>query len=240
MPLSAPHPDSFPSVPPIDIDDPATVAAHDWAAFNAVSAMHNHWDRPGWSERTRAVYWLLTISDSAFIAHARRCQSFIRHLQFDEIAPEGFHLTLGRVGVIDTVNDGGQIEKVAATVQAKAPPSFALTAVPLTGSRGALRYSVAPWTPILELHQLLVAASDTCGLPPMAPTARLRPHIGIGYANRTLPAALARTAVLPLRALPPATLTIDRAALVEMWREPGAYKWRILHSVQLQTSGAGI
>ncbi|MET8768475.1 2'-5' RNA ligase family protein [Streptomyces sp. NPDC004658] len=240
MALSAPHPDAFPSVPPIDIDNPATVAAHDWAAFNAVSAMKNHWHRPGWSETTRAVYWLLTISDSAFIAHARRCQSFVRHLQFDEIAPDGFHLTLGRVGVVDMLNDEGQMEGLVATVQAKAPPAFVLTAVPLTGSRGALRYSVAPWTPILELHQVLVTASEACGLPSMAPTARLRPHIGIGYANRPLPAAVARNAVLPLRSLPPATLTIDRADLVEMWREPGAYKWRIIHSVQLQTIVAGI
>ena len=233
-PQLAPHPDAFPSALPLQVDDPVVVAAHDWDAFAAVDEMHNHWNRPGWSTGTRAVYWLLTISDSAFIAHARRCQSLVRHLRFDEIAPDGFHLTLGRVGIADTLSER-QIRNLVATVRAKAPPAFALTAIPLTGSRGAFRYSVAPWTPIVELHHVLVSSSEACGLPAMTPTARLRPHVGIGYANRTLSAVIARNAVLPLRSQPSVALRVETADLVEMRRESGAYKWRLLHRVRLGT-----
>ncbi len=46
-----------PSLPtPADLSDPAVIAAHDQAAFDAVETMVDHWDRPGWTAQTRAYY----------------------------------------------------------------------------------------------------------------------------------------------------------------------------------------
>ncbi|MEU4054009.1 hypothetical protein AB0F09_33115 [Streptomyces olivaceus] len=47
-------PAAFPARPPADLSDPAVIAAHDQAAFDAVETMVDHWDRPGWTAQTRA------------------------------------------------------------------------------------------------------------------------------------------------------------------------------------------
>ncbi|MFC8147968.1 2'-5' RNA ligase family protein, partial [Streptomyces paradoxus] len=68
--MSWPHvqlsadPAAFPAHPPADLSDPAVIAAHDQAAFDAVETMVDHWDRPGWTAQTRAYYWMLTFPDS--------------------------------------------------------------------------------------------------------------------------------------------------------------------------------
>ncbi|WP_226962453.1 hypothetical protein [Streptomyces sp. C8S0] len=98
------NPDVFPADPPRDPDDAAVIAEHDWAAFSQVTVMTNHWDRPGWTDETRAYYWLLTITDEAFVAHAQQCQRAVRDLGFDEIDQRRFHLTLGRIGLVEEVS----------------------------------------------------------------------------------------------------------------------------------------
>ncbi|MBK3564144.1 2'-5' RNA ligase family protein [Streptomyces sp. MBT62] len=110
---------------------------------------------------------------------------------------------------------------------------------PLTGSHGALRYSVAPWTPIVDLHQRLVAASVASGLPAMKPSSRLRPHIGIGYCNRPTPTGPMRAAVESLRLLASLQLRVDRVQLAELRREAAAYTWRVIHAIHLPTTGVG-
>lgn len=232
------HPDAFPASPPSDLDDPDVIAAHDWSAFEGVSEMRDHWQRAGWSPGTRAYYWLLSITDRAFTDQAAHCQDAVRGLgALDLISPSDFHATLGRIGLVDAVRED-QLDRLVQVVRADPPQAFPLTAMPLTGSRGALRYSVAPWTPVVDLHGRLVAASDAVGLPTMKPSSRLRPHIGIGYVNRLLPAGPVRDAVEPLRALPAVHLLIDRIDLVELRREPAAYKWRVIHTIQLPISAS--
>ncbi|MGW0651774.1 2'-5' RNA ligase family protein [Streptomyces umbrinus] len=237
-PLITSHPDAFPSAPPPDLDDPRVVAAHDWRAFDSLTEMQDHWQRPGWTSKTRAFYWLLTIPDeSDFAAQARQCQEAVRHFQaFDLIDSDSFHLTLGRIADVDTVNER-LLFSLAETVQASAPAAFTLSALPLTGSRGALRYSVAPWTPVIRLHELLVAASASCGLPPMKSSSRLRPHIGIGYCDRTLPTGPVHDVLRILRALSPTALEIDHVDLVEMRREGASYRWRVVQTVHLSHEG---
>ncbi|MEV7887499.1 2'-5' RNA ligase family protein [Streptomyces sp. NPDC002817] len=232
------HPDAFPASPPFDLDDADVIAAHDWAAFEDVSEMRDHWQRPGWSPGTRAYYWLLSITDPAFTDQAALCQEAVNGLgAFDLIGPGDFHATLGRVGLVDDIHDD-QLDRLVRLVRDDPPHAFPLAAMPLTGSRGALRYSVAPWTPVVDLHRRLVAASAAVGLPAMKPSSRLRPHIGIGYCHQLLPAGPVRDAVGPLRALPAIRLLVDRVDLVELRREPAAYKWRVIHTVQLPISGA--
>ncbi|MEU3936625.1 2'-5' RNA ligase family protein [Streptomyces sp. NPDC029044] len=157
--------------------------------------------------------------------------SSVRSDRQRELPPE-----LGRISDVDTVNDS-LLFRLAEAVQASAPAAFTLSALPLTGSRGALRYSVAPWTPVIGLPQLLVAASASCGLPPMKSSSRLRPHIGIGYCGRPLPVGPVHDAVRSLRSLPPTAVLIDHVDLVEMRRESASYRWRVVQSVYLPHDG---
>lgn len=238
-PLLTTHPDAFPVSPPPDLDDPRVIAEHDWAAFGAVTEMRDHWQRPGWSANTRAYYWLLEVTDPGFLDQAAHCQNVVRDLgAFDLIGSDGYHATLGRIAPADTV-DQGRLDQLARNVQADAPPAFSLTAIPLSGSRGALRYSVAPWTPVVDLHQRLVAASAASGLPTMKPSSRLRPHIGIGYCNRPTTTAPVRAAVEPLRLLTLVQLLVDRVELAELRREDAAYTWQVVHTIHLPATGVG-
>ncbi|WP_225887534.1 2'-5' RNA ligase family protein [Streptomyces canus] len=231
-----PHPASFPADPPPDPDSAWAVAAHDWHAFDEVTSMVNHWDRPSWRPGMRAVYWLLTFSTPLLVDHVRQCQEAIRHLCFDAIGMRSLHLTLGRIGVADAL-PRSQLTNLAAEVRRhRLPPGFPLSAIPMTASRGAVRYSVAPWTPVITLHSRLARASSTIGLPPMDSSGYLRPHLGIAYCNRPLPASEVRAAVETLRLLPPVPLLVDRVQMVEMWRVEGAYHWQVLEEILLPTA----
>lgn len=225
---------AFPSAPPPDLDDPQAVAAHDWAAFDQVEEMSNHWDRRGWTPSTRAYYWMLTFpADSPLAEHAKHCQDKIRHLNFDSIdAGGGLHLTLGRVGTIEDVS-ARQLDKLLAAAAAMRTGRFQLQAVPMTASRGAVRYSVAPWTPVLDLHAKLSVVGTQCRLPFRKPTAVLRPHIGIAYCNRRADASMVRESIRPLRDLNSASVPVDHLHLVEMRRDDRAYRWRVIDRVDL-------
>lgn len=228
------HPEAFPPTPPHALDDAEAITACDWAAFDSLSELNDHWRRPGWTPATRAAYWLISFRDPAFVAQARRCQDALLGLDaFDLIPPDGFHLTLGRIALQrDTTTE--QLNEVAARVEAALPRAFDLTALPLTGSRGAIRYSVAPWTPLIDLHQRLTTASAESGLPALKSTSRLRPHIGIGYCRRTIAADCVRTVVSPLRSLPPLRMPVKQIDLVIMRREAAAYRWSVHRSIRLR------
>lgn len=224
---------AFPSAPPPDLDDPKAVAAHDWAAFDQVEEMSNHWDRRGWTPSTRAYYWMLTFpAESQLAEHAQHCQDKIRNLNFDFIGADGLHLTLGRIGTVEDVSPE-HLDSLLAAVTAKPTDRFRLQAVPMTASRGAVRYSIAPWTPVLDLHAKLSSAGAECQLPFRKPTAVLRPHIGIAYCNRRTEARVVRDAIRPLREMDSINVPVDHLQLVEMRREDRAYRWRVIDRVNL-------
>ncbi|MFC7306839.1 2'-5' RNA ligase family protein [Streptomyces monticola] len=226
-------PSAFPSALPPSTTDPKVIAEHDWAAFGELEKMTNHWDRPGWTPSTRAYYWMLTFPDAAALADlAQDCQTKLKHLRFDDIAPEGLHLTLGRIGLVDQI-PATHPELLAAAVHDSAPSAFALDAIPLTASRGALRFSVAPWDPVVALHETLSHITAKAGSSLRRPTSALRPHIGISYCNRPIAASTVRESLRPLRSLPSAEVPVEHIRIVELRREDRAYRWRTLHSVRL-------
>ncbi|MFB7084820.1 2'-5' RNA ligase family protein [Streptomyces sp. NPDC056296] len=182
IPLSA-DPATFPARPPTDLTDPAVIAAHDQAAFDAVESMVDHWDRPGWTARTRA--------------------------------------------------SPGRLDDVISAATPRLPAAFRLRAVPLAGSRGAVRLSVAPWIPVPALHAALGEAMTPPGLPPRKPTALFRPHLSLAYNNRSRPAAPVFEAVTALRDLPPVDLPVQEVRLVELRREGRCYRWDVVKSLSL-------
>ncbi|MEZ7004903.1 2'-5' RNA ligase family protein [Streptomyces sp. AD55] len=232
IPLSA-DPAAFPARPPADLSDPATIAAHDQAAFDAVETMVDHWDRPGWTAQTRAYYWMLTFPGSpALIDLARHCQQELAPLVLDPVPDDGLHITLTRVGSAATL-PLSRLDDVISAATPLLPAAFRLRAVPLAGSRGAVRLTVTPWAPVLTLHEVLSESMTPLGLPPRKPTALFRPHLSLAYNNRSRPAAPIIEAVTTLRDLPPVDLHVQEVQLVELRREERAYRWDVIKSVPL-------
>ncbi|WP_162824141.1 2'-5' RNA ligase family protein [Peterkaempfera bronchialis] len=233
MPDLAYHPAAFPSNPPSDCDAPAAILTADRNAFDQLARTKVHWNRPGWSDETRIVYWLLTFDeDPALAKSAADIQSALAPLDYDLIDAVDLHLTLTRAGSRDQLTDS-EIDTLASVAVGRLGPAFELTAHPLAGSAGAVRYSVTPWTPVVALHATLSALHHELGLPGGKSTERFRPHLGVAYSRGERAAQPVIDTVASLRALPPVDLTIAHVDLVELRREPGRYAWDLLHRVPL-------
>ncbi|PVE04520.1 2'-5' RNA ligase family protein [Streptomyces scopuliridis] len=223
---------AFPSDPPRDLADPHAIAAHDWAAFQAVSHMSNHWDRPGWSGG-RAYYWMLTFpNERALINDARACQDAVTNPALDLVPADGLHITLNKVA--DSAAMGERdLARVVQVAQDTAPQAFDLQVGPLAGSRGALRYSVAPWNPLISLHAILARAGTLAGAAGGRSTESFRPHLGIAYSNTTRPADSVISQVAELRGRPTLPVHVSHADLVELRRENATYRWDVISAITL-------
>ncbi|KPI15670.1 hypothetical protein OK074_2115 [Actinobacteria bacterium OK074] len=234
MPLPNTDPAAFPVEPPADPDDLECIAAHDWAAFDSLSEMTNHWSRPSWPDGARAYYWMLTFPNaSALTDLALRCQETLAPLRLDPVpAEDGLHITLARVGGRTSVTRA-QLAALARTAAPLLPSAFGLRAVPLAGSRGAVRFSVGPWGPLVRLHAALLSANQAEGIAPAKPTAYFRPHLSIAYSNRRHDARPVVDAVAPLRALPAVDVDVAEVQLVELRREGTTYRWEVRETLPL-------
>ncbi|MFE2583909.1 2'-5' RNA ligase family protein [Streptomyces sp. NPDC059378] len=233
MPLLSAEPAAFPAEPPADTHDPAVTAAHDWAAFSALDEMTDHWARPGWADGSRAYYWMLTFPDDQRLATlVRHCQQDLEPLGLDPVPTDGLHITLARVGKPDTVTSD-QLNSLARDAEALLTSAFSVRAMPLAGSRGAVRLSLGPWEPLLRLHHALAEAGAGVGLAPKKPTSAFRPHLSLAYNNRRRPAGPVVEAVSGLRTLPAVELAVSSAQLVELRREGRTYCWDVRKNVPL-------
>lgn len=229
-------PGAFPRRPPPDLDSAELLVGHDWQAFSAVERMTDHWARPGWHEGVRVYYWMLTFPDAeGLISRARQCQEALAHLGMDCVPEEGLHVTLTRIGSPAMVSDD-QVRRLADLAEQTVPPAFEIAAYPMAGSRGAVRFTLAPWSPLIRLHAALSEAGRRVHLSEGKPTAAFRPHLGVQYSNRRCPAAPVIESVARLRGLEPVPLTIRSVELVELWRTSApapAYRWRVVRRVPL-------
>ncbi|WP_079138564.1 2'-5' RNA ligase family protein [Actinacidiphila rubida] len=195
--------------------------------------MTNHWDRPGWTDQTRAYYWLIPFANQPLLAEqAEQCQRVLSPMEFDAVDTASLHLTLGRIGLAHDVS-AKQLDRLIDLAENNPPSAATAHAIPMAGSRGAIRYSLAPWTPVLRVHHHLHSATASAGMTGLGRTTSLRPHIGIAYCPREQPAGPVQAAVAPLGNLPAVPLRIDRAALVLQRRETGAYRWETVHELPL-------
>ncbi|WP_439681612.1 2'-5' RNA ligase family protein [Embleya sp. MST-111070] len=221
-------PTTFPVDPPPSLLDAKVIAEHDWGAFRAVSTMVDHWDRPGWNGG-RAYYWMLTFAhEEALIHEALTCQAVVADPFLDPVPSEGLHITLNKVADAADTNPVF-LAQLVDRVRGQTPDTFELSVGPLAGSQGSLRYSVAPWGPVIDLHAVLAGA----GAPAGGPTALLRPHLGIAYSNRARPAAEVIEQVALLRGRPRVAVRVDGVDLVELRRERAAYRWDVVARVPL-------
>jgi 2'-5' RNA ligase len=102
---------------------------------------------------------------------------------------DALHLTLGRVGFTDAVSTVAVHDAVDRAAQnCRELKAFELAVGPTAGSAGAIRFSVAPWPPLLELHQYLSRATRSAlGEQCAMDTSSFRPHLSVAYSNKALP-----------------------------------------------------
>jgi 2'-5' RNA ligase len=213
-----------------DSDDP------DWTAFAALDRMTNHWDRPGWRPGRAAYYWYVSFRDQPEVqALAERCQAVVNAPYFDLIARTDLHMTVKRVAFTDQMDESGllYVEDAAR----RALHSFGelrFEVGPLAGSRGALSFSTAPQNRFLELRSRLSSTTHPAEFATDAsPADAFRPHVGIGYCNRTVDASPIIEQVQKLRSLPPVNVCISELTLVELTRHERSYTWDIVATVPL-------
>ncbi|MEU4054008.1 2'-5' RNA ligase family protein [Streptomyces olivaceus] len=163
---------------------------------------------------------------------ALRCQRHLAPLGLDPVPGDGLHVTLTRVGSVAALPQS-RLDDVAGAAAPLLPAAFRLRAVPLAGSRGAVRLTVAPWGPVLALHAALSESMARLGLTPRKATALFRPHVSLAYNNRPRPAAPVIEAVTALRSLSPVELHVQDVRLVELRREGRAYRWDVVKSLPL-------
>jgi 2'-5' RNA ligase len=229
----------FPADLPADINDPDLIAANDWAAFEKVDEMVNHWDRPGWHDGRRSYHWILSFTENAELAAmAQECFQACSSFAFDQVPLDALHLTIRRVGFTDEI-DPSTLDATADRVHALCSGlgSYALTVGPLAASRGAVRFSVAPWSVLFEVYDAAGSASQWATGRSL-PTAResFRPHVSVAYSRRRQEAAAIRRSVSKYRALPLVGCKVRKLELVELRRESAAYRWQVLRRLDVATT----
>ncbi len=220
---------TFPVDLPPDLTSPDAIAGHDQAAFHSLTEMLCHWDRP---HRT-SYHWLLPIGqNAAAVALTKRCQAYLPQEGLDHIPEEWLHLTIRRLGYADELSEVSLAESVASVASAvKQCDPFDMTLIPLAGSPGAVRFSVAPWKPLAQLFQ---AVTGGPGFGQIEPLSIYRPHVGVAYSSARQPSGPVAAAVrVAAESEPRIEIPIDRISLVRLWRRNACYMWDQLADVDL-------
>jgi 2'-5' RNA ligase len=227
---------AFPRECPADLDDLDTVAAHDWSEFQALSHVDTHWQRPGWTPGRSSYHWMLTFEGHPpVIDHVLRCRPAVPSAGYDLAAADSVHLTIGRIGFTDDLSDAtARVVARSAIAADSRPRPFDMVFGPLTGSRGAIRFSVGPWSPLLALHAFLAGVTrgelgERCAMD----TATFRPHVSIAYAHTRIPAATVASRLRGWREVAGPTVRIDAVGLVCLERVERSYRYRTLERVPL-------
>lgn len=217
-------------------DDSAGAQDPDWLAFAALDRMTNHWHRPGWRPGRSAYHWYLSFRDEPAVhALARECRPAVAGAYFDPVRPADLHMTVERVGFTNEIGPA-ELESVARIARSRLADVAALdlTIGPLAGSSGALSFSAAPKERLADLRHTLLSATQSAGFATdVLASYPFRPHVGIGYCNRTIDARPIIDRVRRLRALPPVSVHVREVVLVELTRHERAYSWTVTHRLPL-------
>ncbi|MEU5900288.1 2'-5' RNA ligase family protein [Streptomyces venezuelae] len=227
---------AFPPVPPQDLNNIGSVLAADWDAFRGIERMTNHWNRPGWGEQDRTYYWMLTFpAATSLIREARTCQQLLAQHNLDPVPEDGLHITMDRIGPTSDITTR-EADELARQAAGRLGAPFTIQAHPMAGSPGAVRFSVTPWSPLVELHAALSHAAHRAALRVHGrPTSLFRPHLGILYSPVEQRAAPLIRSVEALRQRQPIPLPVASVELVELRRADRTYRWDVLHSVPLHS-----
>ncbi|WP_256790311.1 2'-5' RNA ligase family protein, partial [Frankia sp. AvcI1] len=147
---------------------------------------------------------------------------------------DGLHLTVRRLAFTDEIDTAAVTTVVRRVAQrCRGLPAIGMRVGPLAGSSGAVRFTVTPWEPLVELRAAVDEETAACGLP--AVDRRFRPHVGIAYCNRDVPAQPIIRRVAGLRDLPPIEVPVMEIRLVRLYRDGRTYRWDTESIVPLHT-----
>ncbi|MEV0292593.1 2'-5' RNA ligase family protein [Nocardia sp. NPDC050710] len=225
----------FPPSLPDSLSDPELINRNDWESFNQIAQLENHWERGPWPADRRTYFWYLTFRDVALTELAAQCQSQLDSENLDLVPLDGLHITVLRIGNQDEVENSQILAVVnnAKSLLRNFQP-FEISVGPLSGSRGAIRFSISPWDGLFELHRVVhKAVSKSVPELDMPDTERFRPHLGIGYSNRIQPSDRLIKKVDTLRDLAPVSVCVDNVKLVTLRREFGTYRWDEIATLKL-------
>jgi len=200
--------------------------------FRTIRRLRNHWSRP---IGPPAYYWYLTFEEHTELQSlASKCQQAISFPYYDLTPPRDLHMTLDKIAFDGdlTPDQLHRIEAIAARTCREIQP-FDVTIGPLSGTPGAIGFSVFPIQPIDELRNKLRQA--TLSIYPEAPVTRseFHPHIAIAYANSDVPAAEAIAALNELNTAAFLNVTVEEGALVLLKRHQRSYAWQPISRVPL-------
>ena len=204
----------------------------DWSRFSSLSQMVNHWDRPGWTSGRSAYYWYLTFDSPALTRLAIECQSKFVPDDFDIVEASWLHLSVLKLAwsdEIETVEVTEIVQRARSECQSVEP--FSLDVGPLAGSAGAIRFSVTPWEPVMDLRVRLGNANPPCDK--LTSTNPFLPHISIAYSNQIKPAGPVISGVADARNAPQERINVNDVALVEVRRHGRSYKWSTVERIPL-------
>lgn len=211
------------------------VAPHDedWRRFSSLSHMTNHWDRPGWTDDRQAYFWYLTFDSNELRQLTASCQRDLALPYLDPVPLDGLHMTLPKIGWADEVSPD-EVDEVARAASAgcSATQRFTLKVGPLSGSPGAVRFSVSPWDRVVALYRHLRGATSSV-LGRISREGDFRPHVGIAYCNSAVPARPLIGRVEALRTRPTITVAVERVDLVLIRREGRTYAWTTVDTLPL-------
>ncbi|MFE6920754.1 2'-5' RNA ligase family protein [Nocardia sp. NPDC057663] len=220
----------FPKLLPDSTSDTDAIAQNDWNAYAEIDFLRDHWSVKQWAPGHTGYYWYLTFDSPELIELAAECQNALTQDELDNVPLDALHITIAGIGSTTTVADE-QIDNLVSLARARLAEvkPFDLTIGPLTGSRSAVRFSVSPWDPLLDLHQILsMCTSESIqGLSASAGPlgARFRPHLGIAYNNTDRAADELIEAVAALRDTGPAKVRVNHVELVVLRRDGHSYRW---------------
>ncbi|WFE21923.1 2'-5' RNA ligase family protein [Solwaraspora sp. WMMD937] len=203
-------------------------ADQEWTRFQQVQRMVNHWDRPGWTPGRRSYHWMVMLGHvPALTAMAAHCQEQLRDLPHLDLVPTAsLHITMQRLAFTDEVSPD-LAAAVADHVRQRCIdlPAIPVEIGPLTGSPGAIRFSVGPLEPIRRLRDLIresiAEVLGAAALPERA--SRFVPHVSIAYHNTPADAQPLIQRAASLRNLPPVATVIQSVDLVELHRDGHQY-----------------
>jgi 2'-5' RNA ligase len=210
------------------------VASGEAEPFGNIRLLRNHWSGPA---RPRAHYWYLTFASAPEVCNlAACCLKALAFPYYDPVPAQGLHMTLDQFAPQGGITTA-QVNSVsdAAHLACQAVPPFRISLGKLSGTRGAVGFTVTPAAPIRELRDALRAA--TLSICPDAPVVNheTAPHVTIAYGNTdNMPAADAIAAVEKLNASEPkAEAIIEEAELVLLERRQRSYAWEVVSRVPL-------
>jgi 2'-5' RNA ligase len=210
----------------------------DWHRFQQLRHLHNHWQRPGWSEGRRSYHWFLTFEHAADLrALAAQCQEPFRGLaQFDVVPLDSLHLTVHRLAFTDEL-PACRLAAMAVAVRKRCQGLIPLQLRIgwLAASTGAIRFTVLPVGAIEEIRGAVVAKTNRYGADESAPTYIVNdnfwPHVSIAYSNTVQQTAAIASKIKAMRSLPPTDVLVSSVTLVELRQENRRYRWDELERV---------